>query len=107
MRMQLVLHSHSLRYLFLNIVKINVHTFFVVISLMCVQASPLRRLTKSRLCVVLLEAPGNAQTDVTFLTLCVDASPLPTCGTNTVVYSLGRRGWPVMLIGLIYMKYCR
>jgi hypothetical protein len=34
--------------------------FFVVICLMCGQASPLLHLTKSCLCVVLLEAPKNA-----------------------------------------------
>jgi hypothetical protein len=50
--------------------------FFVVISFMCAQASPLRHLTKSRLCMVLLEAPNNAQSYVILLALCVDASPL-------------------------------
>jgi hypothetical protein len=83
------------RYSFLNIVKYNVHNFFVVISLICMQASPLRHVTKSRLCAVLLEAPANAQSDITFLALCVDAS-LPTCRRNTAVHSLGGRGWPVM-----------
>jgi hypothetical protein len=38
----------------------------------CVQASPMHHLTKSRLRVVLLEAPDNAQSRVIFLALCVD-----------------------------------
>jgi hypothetical protein len=43
--------------------------------LMCVQASPLRHITKSRLCVGFLEAPDNAQSHVKLIALFVDVSP--------------------------------
>jgi hypothetical protein len=50
-------NPHTPRYLFLNIVNCNVHTFFVAICLMCVQVSPLLHLTKSRIFCNTLEAP--------------------------------------------------
>jgi hypothetical protein len=46
--------------------------FFFIIWLMCIEASPMRHVTKSHLCVVRLEAPDNAQSDVIFLILCAD-----------------------------------
>jgi hypothetical protein len=56
-RKLLVALRHTTIYLFLNIIKFNLHIFFVIISLMCVQASPLLHLTKSRLCVVMIKHP--------------------------------------------------
>jgi hypothetical protein len=103
--MQLVACLYTLRYYILNIVKCNVHTFFVVIWMMFVQASPLRHLTKFRLYVVLLEAPENAQGERALLTLCVDASLIPMCRTNAPVHSLGKRVWPVMSVCLLWTKY--
>jgi hypothetical protein len=67
---QVLAQSHTPKYLFLNIAKCSVHTFFVDISLMCVQASPMHHLTKSRFCVILLEALDNAQSHVIFLKPC-------------------------------------
>jgi hypothetical protein len=46
---------HFPRYLFLNTVKCNVHTFFFYYLLVCVQTSPLLHLTKSFLFMVLLK----------------------------------------------------
>jgi hypothetical protein len=97
--MLLVDHPYTPRYLFLNIVNCNVYTFFVI-WFICVQASSLCHLTKFCLCVVLLEAPENAECEITFLARHVDASPIPMCRTNAEVHSLGKRLCPVMSIGL-------
>jgi hypothetical protein len=61
---------------------------FFVICLMYIQVSPPppHHLMKSR--------------------LCVDTSPLTTCWTNATVHSLVWMVWPVMSIGLLYLKYC-
>jgi hypothetical protein len=69
-------------YLFLNF-------FIIIIWLLFVQASPLRHLIKSCLCVVLFEAPENAQSHVSYQILCVDAS-LATSRTNAAVHSVDR-----------------
>jgi hypothetical protein len=41
---------------------------------MNVRASPPHHLTKSRLCMVLLEATENVQSHVTFIAICADVS---------------------------------
>jgi hypothetical protein len=52
--------------------------FFIVICLICVQASPLGHPTKSLFSVLLIAAPENAQPRITLPTLCVGDSPVPT-----------------------------
>jgi hypothetical protein len=51
----LVEQQHIPRYLIRNVVKCNVHTFFVAICLTCVQTSLLLHLNKPHLCVVHLK----------------------------------------------------
>jgi hypothetical protein len=60
-------HLHNKKYLFVNIVKCNVYTCMYRLP----PPSP-SHLTKSHPCVVLLEAPENAQSHVTFLTICAE-----------------------------------
>lgn len=57
--------AHNPKYLFSNIVKFYVHTFFSSYLLdVYTVFTPLQHVTESRLCAVLLEAPDNAQSHV-------------------------------------------